>query len=1372
MGENTNLRSADDVHKSEVHTHQPVDKFSKVPYYSAFLLSWKLPMFCLGLGILVVLYLFNGDVSQHSLLAWAQPYTHQRTPVNIMNQQTPMKERQIQRKFKHEENQVYSPVDAEQSNAEQNGPYNEIANTDVDTHNVKSRHSREKKIRLNFYGKPWKDVLQDVSEDFGTSLVLHNVPHQRLTRSDWNKYGRADSVRILNDELQKIGYRLLEKENHWTVISTKRTTISYPRQVVKQKPYSLPHGKSIIPVPHPSPNLKVANGYQGGMPTGNYTPINFVKPENDVSNQTQPAFFPGVHTKEFTEAEETVLSNAVVYTPANLHVKEISRKIYQASKERAELVKDETKQYPTFRVYTHAKDTNKAPLFEIGIDLDANRLLISGSQQVTKQVIQLAGFVDEKSDENQSPAVLVDVKSDATSIEKQLTPLLEKSHVIEFLKKNNRLTNKQVAGYLQEKDFQATQKNGQNTKSTTQNSNNSSQPGSPPLPQDATEIVKDQLPSLLEKLQGDVTIESLPDLNFLILRGNEKDVESVVNMIKSIEQLAVGSVPGIHLQYLRNVNSEALATLLNDVYTQLATIKNRNTTNANVNVAVIPVVKPNAILVLAPENILESVLQLTDELDQPVNPAFEVQVFFLKHANALEVQTLVEGFYENRTPLGARVLITSDARTNAIVIQARPSDLLEVARLVAKIDRDRAASKGQVKIFRLKYTVAEEMATYLNSIINSVLTPSSQNQQGGGGFGFGGGTQQFQQAKSMILELLTKNENMQKLVKSGVLVDIRISSDPRSNTLTVTAPAHSVNFVTELVNILDQPPSVTSEIKIYKLTYADATSAVDLLNVLFAANTTTQQNTVQIQGAENASVLVPVKLSVDIRTNSVVASGSPETLKIVQAILLRLDESGIRERKTAVYKLRNRDVTLITDSLNTFLEEQRALFDISPDLVSTNELLEQEIIVTPEATTNSVIISATPRYFDRIMSMINQLDQEPGQVLIQGLIVEVQLDDTDELGVELGFQDSVLFGRSDAANVPGFLFNNQQLGNAIFNPGSIGTQGLSAFALGRTNADLGFGGLVLSASSDEVSVLIRALASQRNVNILSRPQVLVTDNQTAQIQVGQQVPIVNGVNITATGVANPNIIQDEAGIILTVTPRINPEGLIVMETVAEKSSFSGAGVPIFTDVTTGNVVTSPIKEITTARSTIRVTDGQTIIMGGMITKEDEVQVRKVPHLGDLPYIGKAFRYDSFVSERRELLIFITPRIIHHDCDMETIKQIEVDRLNFFVDDAEQVHGPIFGVPGQNGLPVYEGGYCPPGEQPYYENGNLSPVPQEEMAPLIDPLLPPQSSNTTKTTGNSYQGKIETVSHETVATPKKRKRLIFKNGIFQKQGDSK
>ncbi len=269
------------------------------------------------------------------------------------------------------------------------------------------------------------------------------------------------------------------------------------------------------------------------------------------------------------------------------------------------------------------------------------------------------------------------------------------------------------------------------------------------------------------------------------------------------------------------------------------------------------------------------------------------------------------------------------------------------------------------------------------------------------------------------------------------------------------------------------------------------------------------------------------------------------------------------------------------------------------------------------------------------MELVEKLDAEPPQVMIQVLIAQVTLSNQDEFGIELGLQDSILFDRSllgnlvttttttqtstssgvvtqtqqnilGATNQPGFNFNNQPLGNsgstqALANPSQVGGQGLSSFGVGRTNSTLGYGGLVLSASSEAVSVLIRALQQTQRLEVLSRPQVMTLDNQPAFVQVGQRVPRITGSTLTQVGQQN-NIVLENVGLILGVTPRISPDGRVVMEVDAEKSQLGNIadGIPVTTSG--GVVINSPTIDLTTAQTTVSAIDGETIVIGGLITK--------------------------------------------------------------------------------------------------------------------------------------------------------------------------
>jgi type II secretory pathway component GspD/PulD (secretin) len=194
------------------------------------------------------------------------------------------------------------------------------------------------------------------------------------------------------------------------------------------------------------------------------------------------------------------------------------------------------------------------------------------------------------------------------------------------------------------------------------------------------------------------------------------------------------------------------------------------------------------------------------------------------------------------------------------------------------------------------------------------------------------------------------------------------------------------------------------------------------------------------------------------------------------------------------------------------------------------------------------------------------------------------------------------------------------------------------------------------------------------LEVLSRPQLMALDNQPGQVQVGQDVPTVQGVSLTEFGQTN-NIVYRSVGLILQVRPQISPDGLVVMEIFANKSEVGpeSEGIPISFS-TTGVPIRAPRFEVSAAQTTVSALSGQTVILGGLIqTRKSDVH-RRVPIIADIPLLGQLFRYDSVSEERRELLIILTPQIIYNKMDSDLVKQIESSRMSWILSDVVNVHG--------------------------------------------------------------------------------------------------
>ena len=455
-----------------------------------------------------------------------------------------------------------------------------------------------------------------------------------------------------------------------------------------------------------------------------------------------------------------------------------------------------------------------------------------------------------------------------------------------------------------------------------------------------------------------------------------------------------------------------------------------------------------------------------------------------------------------------------------------------------------------------------------------------------------------------------------------------------------------------------------------------------------------------------------------------------------------------------MYRLKNSPAPDVARAVNDFLRSERQVQRAAPGSESPFQQIEREVVVVPEPVSNALIISATPRFFQDITDLVEKLDAQPPQVMIQVLIAEVVLDNADEFGIELGLQDSLLFDRSllsdiqtlttttqksdpsgittvteqkivSASNTPGYNFTTNPLGNsgadtALANSNLVGGQGASNFGVGRINNELGFGGLVLSASSESVSVLIRALQECRRLDVLSRPQIMTLDNQSAFIQVGQRVPRITGTTINETGQVN-NIQLEDVGLILGVTPRISPDGTVVMELDAEKSELGSQleGIPV--SISDGTVIKSPIVNVTTAQTTVSAASGETIVLGGLITKSKRTVNRRVPYLSDIPIVGCLFRYDSETKRKTELLIIMTPWVVRTPEDAERVKHREAARMSWCLGDVTSVHG-------DTGL--YEVGNdatytARPPEVVYPDKDGKAPMPpSSDLVPLPEELPTP------------------------------------------------
>lgn len=297
---------------------------------------------------------------------------------------------------------------------------------------------------------------------------------------------------------------------------------------------------------------------------------------------------------------------------------------------------------------------------------------------------------------------------------------------------------------------------------------------------------------------------------------------------------------------------------------------------------------------------------------------------------------------------------------------------------------------------------------------------------------------------------------------------------------------------------------------------------------------------------------------------------------------------------------------------------------------------DEEIGFTAVEENNQLLIRSSPTQYEAIMATIRKLDIVPLQVHIEAQIIEVSLDGRLEFGVQWFLEGLLGQGLDPNPNVGWHQPGNQQRWSFGGNRGAPFAPTGASFFYRFTN--------------EELDVALRALDSEDEIRVLSAPSLTVLNNQEANINIGQQIPVVttyfNPVNTGNTGSFNTSSVQfRDTGIILTVVPRVNPGGLVYMELSQEVSSPGAETVG-----TSGNV---PINK-RTIETQIAVQSGDTVLLGGLIS-EDNSQARSgVPGLSRIPIIGNLFGTTNRRNSRRELVVLITPRVIEGSRDAQAI----------------------------------------------------------------------------------------------------------------------
>lgn len=381
-----------------------------------------------------------------------------------------------------------------------------------------------------------------------------------------------------------------------------------------------------------------------------------------------------------------------------------------------------------------------------------------------------------------------------------------------------------------------------------------------------------------------------------------------------------------------------------------------------------------------------------------------------------------------------------------------------------------------------------------------------------------------------------------------------------------------------------------------------------------------------------------------------VMAAEPELIEQSKVWIDRLDKRGDGpQSQIFVYYVQNSNAEEVTASLTAILSQQGGGASASARTQTTSASSSSDsstgnstsgrtqasggtvslgdgsdIRIVANNKSNAIMVYATARDYQMIEEAIKQLDVPVDQVLIEATIAEVTLTDEFKFGVEWFYQDGdhTVARADNSSGLP-----------------------LSQFP--------GFSYTYFTTST---RAALNAIASLTDVKVLSSPKLVVLNNQTAMLQVGDQVPIATQSSVSTFDSSAPivNSVQfRDTGVILEVTPRINRNGRVLLEVAQEVSDVVA---------TTTSGIDSPTIQQRKVKSTVVIEDGQTIALGGLIRESDSLSDSGVPFLKDIPLLGQLFKSTDTNSRRTELLIFITPRIIRNMQDAEDVNTYLKDKL--------------------------------------------------------------------------------------------------------------
>lgn len=725
------------------------------------------------------------------------------------------------------------------------------------------------------------------------------------------------------------------------------------------------------------------------------------------------------------------------------------------------------------------------------------------------------------------------------------------------------------------------------------------------------------------------TVIVRPDLrtNTLVVSTSQRSFAVLDDLVIRLDREEADQTVGLHTIDVTGADVEQLAPRIQRLMRDRieAGTRGGQAESAQDVFSIEPSRSTNQLLVVSSNENLEVVRGLIESLSQEGQRQSEGQEFALIGLErgtasriAESIRTLYVGPELDKRGANA-VSVVAENRSNSIVVSGTRDDIARVRDLVQKLDVAEVVRRTYLQRVELESADAREVVRLLESLLS-----------GRGVGGPAGESASIIEFRRQIRDEMGKG-NGQYAITSAAIDDsvrsqIAIEADERTNAVTIISPPEVMDLILGFIDEVDRSEVDDRILKYFRLQNADAEQMAVVLQELFSLQR--QGDQLILVPSRRRPVeddqpfeqqLTPVStererlaITIDFRTNTIIVSATREYIDLVSDVIERLDSIQATEREEVVYSLQNAQADQVQTVLQGYFQTQA---DRLRQLItgegseSLSRVLDREVIVVGDPTSNKVIVSASPRYISTVNDIVSELDAAPPQVLVQALIAEVTLDENASWGLDFDLFD---FG--------GDMYD--------FGMSAAGTG--VATAVGLPN---------LSLTSADFGLAVRALEGQGRLEVLSRPVIQINNNESGNILVGDDIAIIESVDTFESGRTQANVTRRDVGISMLVRPSISSDGFVRLEIAPEISSLSSQQTQISENFA------APVINKREVQTTVTVRNGETVVIGGLIQAFNDNRNTSVPLFGDLPGVGWLFRTRERTNRRTELLVVLTPRII-------------------------------------------------------------------------------------------------------------------------------